>query len=81
MLSRRLFLSVISLSAMAGLARAQTRHFTDIVKGVAVGGYDPVAYFTNGKPLKGSSAIVAEHEGAVWRFASAENRAAFLADP
>jgi hypothetical protein len=79
--SRRLLIAALPLFAVAGLAQAETRHFTDIVKGVAVGGYDPVAYFTEGKPVKGSPAITANHEGAVWRFASAENRAAFLADP
>jgi hypothetical protein len=55
--------------------------FTGIIKGVAVGGYDPVAYFTQGKPVKGSNDVTAEHEGATWRFATAENRAAFRADP
>jgi YHS domain-containing protein len=44
-------------------------------------GYDPVAYFTVGKALRGNSAIKAEHEGVTYRFASEENRRAFLAAP
>ena len=48
---------------------------------VAIEGYDPVAYFTEGKPVKGSKKHTLEHEGATWRFASAENRALFEADP
>lgn len=55
--------------------------FTGIVKGVAVGGYDPVAYFTMGKATQGSAQITTEKDGVVWRFSSDENRAAFLADP
>jgi len=55
--------------------------FTGIVKGVAVGGYDPVAYFTDGKPVPGRADIILEHMGATWRFASEANRGAFQADP
>jgi hypothetical protein len=49
--------------------------------GIGIKGYDPVAYFTTGKPAKGSDSHSAEHGGVVWRFTSADNRAAFLADP
>ena len=55
--------------------------FTGIVKGVAVGGYDPVAYFTLGKPVRGSGGITLAHKGATWRFASKANREAFKANP
>jgi len=55
--------------------------FTGLVAGVAVGGYDPVAYFTQSKPVPGSKDLTLQHEGATWRFASAENRAAFEANP
>ena len=47
----------------------------------AVGGYDVVAYFTNNQPVKGDSAITAEWNGAVWHFASEENKNAFVASP
>lgn len=49
--------------------------------GVAIKGYDPVAYHTDGKPVKGSSAYELRWKGAQWRFASAENRDLFEADP
>lgn len=49
--------------------------------GVAVHGYDPVAYFTQGGPVLGDAAFSATHDGATYRFASAEHRAAFVADP
>ena len=55
--------------------------FSGLVTGVAVGGYDPVAYFTDGKPVKGQADVTLEHQGVTWRFASAANRDAFKADP
>jgi YHS domain-containing protein len=64
-----------------GAFAAQAPVFTGLVEGVAVGGYDPVAYFMQGKPVQGSNDITLQHGGATWRFASAENRAAFEADP
>lgn len=55
--------------------------YTGLVKGVAVGGYDPVAYFTDGKAVPGTAGISLEHEGVTWHFASTANRDAFKADP
>lgn len=49
--------------------------------GVAIGGTDPVAYFTEARYRPGSAEIEAEWMEAVWRFASEENRARFLAEP
>ncbi len=48
---------------------------------LAASGYDVVSYHTEGRPVEGSDAFTAEYDGAVWRFASAENRAAFTANP
>jgi YHS domain-containing protein len=55
--------------------------YAGIVNGVAVGGYDPVAFFTAGKPTPGKTEFTHDHDGAVWRFATAESREAFKADP
>lgn len=44
-------------------------------------GYDPVAYFTAGKPTPGRPDVKAEHNGVTYRFASDENRRAFAASP
>ncbi|MFK7889225.1 MAG: YHS domain-containing (seleno)protein [Granulosicoccus sp.] len=48
---------------------------------VAIRGYDTVAYFTEGKPVEGSSEFTAEWQGANWQFSSAENQALFEANP
>jgi YHS domain-containing protein len=49
--------------------------------GVALQGHDPVAYFTEGKPVAGQADYAVEHNGASYRFASAENRDLFVSDP
>ena len=48
---------------------------------VAIQGYDTVAYFTEGKPVKGSPEFETEWQGARWRFANAERRDMFSARP
>lgn len=47
----------------------------------AVSGYDPVAYFTLGRPTPGVDQFTARYQGATYRFASAANRDAFVANP
>ncbi|MDH3468110.1 MAG: YHS domain protein [Gammaproteobacteria bacterium] len=47
----------------------------------AIRGYDPVAYFTERRPVVGSTEIVYQWNGATWRFANSDNRDAFAANP
>jgi len=51
--------------------------------GVALSGYDPVAYFLEGggEPRKGKASVTQLHAGVTYRFASEENRDLFRADP
>ena len=49
--------------------------------GIAIEGYDPVAYFVAGEPQRGSSDHATEWGGATWYFASAENLALFRSAP
>jgi len=62
-------------------AQAKEPIYTAYFSNVAVGGYDVTAYFTDGKPVKGSKAYSAEYMGADWHFASAANRDKFAAAP
>lgn len=84
-MSRRALLAAAGAGAAAatlpGAARAETAPVFSDLWGNAIRGYDPVAYFTEGKPVEGSSEFEAEWNGATWRFASAANREAFLAEP
>ena len=49
--------------------------------GVAIYGYDPIAYFAEMKPVKGSAEFRAEYQGSTFHFSSATNRDRFTADP
>ncbi|CAM3060446.1 YHS domain-containing (seleno)protein [Paracoccus nototheniae] len=49
--------------------------------GLGAAGYDLVAYFRQNAPVLGDAALSHLHEGVTYRFSSAENRAAFRADP
>lgn len=73
----------VCLGLIAGLATsASADEITNFVKnGYAIGGTDPVAYFTKGEPVQGSSSFTAEYQGVTWKFASAEHRDLFKADP
>ena len=81
--------SLLLLSLGLGLALAATPviaaepappvHAT--AQGIAIGGYDPVAYFTDGRPTLGSASFEHRWNGATWRFASAASRDRFAADP
>jgi YHS domain-containing protein len=50
-------------------------------QGVILKGYDAVAYFKQGKPVKGNSAIKSTYQGATYLFASSANKADFDKDP
>ncbi len=50
-------------------------------RGGAIRGYDPVAYFTEGKPVKGSDLQTFEWKGETFKFASAKHLAMFKAQP
>ncbi len=67
--------------ALAPAASAEAPVYTSAFSNTAVQGYDPVAYFKVGAPVKGSSEFTTEYNGAEWNFASQENLDAFVADP
>ncbi|ESQ74785.1 YHS domain-containing (seleno)protein [Asticcacaulis sp. AC402] len=75
-------LAVIGSVAVPSVAlAAKPEVYTDAFSKVALQGYDPVAYFTQGRPVKGSAAYVVTYKGAQFQFASAENEAKFSARP
>lgn len=49
--------------------------------GIAINGFDAVAYFTEGQPVKGDPGISSDWQGAKLLFASADNKAMYDADP
>lgn len=87
---RRLALAMIGLAALlicpagpAPHAQAATteRIVVDRHTGLAIDGFDPVAYFTDGKARMGVIDFEASAGGAIWRFCNESNRAAFVEHP
>jgi len=79
---RQIFVICLLLLFVAGAALADppvaavnTEH------GLAIKGYDPVSYFTTGKPTPGLAQFSTTYRGATYRFVSAENRDRFIAAP
>lgn len=68
----------LASTARAGLTE---RIVVDWHSGLAIGGYDPVAFFTDGKPTPGSAKLELRYDGVVWRFCNPGNRAAFAERP
>lgn len=71
----------VPVIALPSAALAEPPVYTSAFDNIAVQGHDPVAYFTEGKPVKGTKAFTATYQGAEFRFASAASRDAFKADP
>jgi len=72
---------VLTAGPPTARAAATERLVVDWHTGLAIDGYDPVAFFTDGKPTAGSADLELRYGGAVWRFANVGDRAAFAADP
>ena len=68
------------LLILLGLAVAATS-FAQSEPRVVLKGYDPVAYFTEGKPVKGLPELKYDWDGGRYYFSKAENREKFAADP
>ncbi len=67
--------------AVPGMARATEQVVVDWRTGLAISGFDPVAYFVDAKPTLGRAGLEANFARAVWRFDNEGNEAVFLADP
>ena len=53
----------------------------DSSNGLAIHGYDPVAYFTESKAIEGKKEFTVEYQANKWALSSAVNKQTFLADP
>jgi hypothetical protein len=88
--SRHVHIAAVTAAALAallaGLAPAARAGLTEQIvvdwhSGLAIDGYDPVAFFTDGKPVPGSGKFELRYDGVVWRFSNFGNRAAFAERP
>lgn len=75
-MTKKVFHAVLLLVVLSGLAVA--KDLQNLGRdGVAIQGYDPVAFFTNHQPVKGNPQFQSDYRGAKYFFASAEHKATF----
>lgn len=78
------FFLLIVVAAIMGTWTPQVSAFEEVNKdsfGVAIKGYDPVAYFTEGDAVQGKSEFSYSWNEAKWHFASEANRDLFASEP
>jgi len=71
----------VAFPGFAAHAATTERVVTNRISGLAIDGFDPVAYFVDGAPVLGLREFEAWQDGVVWRFHNEGNRASFLAHP
>ena len=69
----------LAAGVMQGIADSSVN--TGYFGGIAINGYDPVAYFTENRAMKGSEEYSYEWLGTTWHFVSAKHRELFQSDP
>ncbi|MBK8555049.1 MAG: YHS domain protein [Lewinellaceae bacterium] len=74
----KLLFALFIISSFSAFAQRKVIYQT---KRGAIDGYDPVAYFTEGRPVKGNPDIVYTWKGATWHFSSKAHRDLFAAKP
>jgi hypothetical protein len=83
--SRRGFLTaswLVTVSAISATGAETTEQVvTDLKTGLAISGFDPVAYFIDGAPVLGKDQFEHTYAGVVWRFRNQGNLGAFIANP
>jgi YHS domain-containing protein len=74
------FVALLSATTFAQTAVKRTKEF-NLENKVAIQGYDPVAYFTQKKAVKGKSNLASTYEGVIYYFSSQANKDAFAKSP
>lgn len=77
-LTKTLLSAAVLLTAVAATP-ALAKDYVHSTPGIS--GYDPVAYFTEGKPMKGNGYNVTDYKGVTYAFATEENKETFEANP
>jgi YHS domain-containing protein len=79
LLSAAFLVWVVTISFGQSTSVSETH--LNVKDGIALKGYDPVAYFTEGKPVKGEPSFSYQWKGVQWFFANKKNQDAFSANP
>lgn len=80
-MQRVIFISLLLAAILSSHALAVEPIYSGGQERAAIRGFDPVAYFTDHKAVKGDESYSYEYQGAIWFFSSTENRDLFAANP
>lgn len=82
-MKKSILILFVVLSSTLSFAQSTAKRTTafNLEKGIAIQGYDPVAYFTQKKAVKGKSSITSTYEGVVYNFSTQANKDAFVKTP
>jgi YHS domain-containing protein len=75
------FTSLLTVTAKTFAQTSNKEKHINTSNGIAIQGYDPIAYFENNKAIKGNKEILATYQEVVYYFSSAENKETFLKNP
>jgi len=73
--------ALVLATLIAPSVRAESASDVNLIDGIALHGFDPVAYFAQNKAVKGDAQLTAAYHGVTYEFASKEDQAAFQANP
>jgi len=73
--------ALVLATLIAPSVRAESASDVNLIDGIALHGFDPVAYFTQNQAVKGDAQLTAVYHGVTYEFASKEDQAAFQANP
>ena len=80
-MNKTILILLVAFTSVTGLAQnSRVTHF-NLEKKVAIQGYDPVAYFTQKKAVKGKKEIASTYEGVTYYFSSPANKETFAKNP
>ncbi len=81
LLALALFGAAASIQAATTAPRAYLHSYNLPAHGIAIEGYSPVSYFTEGKAVRGNEAFAVDHNGVTYHLASAEQAQLFRSNP
>src|SRR6516164_6870650 len=76
---KKMLFALLALAAFSTVASG--KELINLDNGVAIQGFDPVAFFTDHRPVKGDAQFQSQYRGAKYYFATAEHKATFDREP
>lgn len=80
---KKFLFAIFILFTFSGFSQSESKRIAQFnIEGkVAIQGYDPVAYFKQGKAVKGKKELTSVYEGVLYYFSSVSNKSAFVNSP